>query len=126
MGKLADLAVRMVGLKALMPVKFNGTDSELVIDSGAFYGLLSPATAAALKLKLSTTDVMPYIRGVNGTTDVSLATIDEFVLGTIPIGKKVQFLVGGTDPGAGAAGLLGENILGIADTEYDLNNGIIR
>jgi tetratricopeptide (TPR) repeat protein len=124
-GKMAELPVRMVGLRALMPVKFNGSDSELVVDSGAFYSMLSPASAMEFKLKLSPTPLMRYVQGANGAADVSLATVDEFVLDTIPL-KRVQFLVGGTDPGAGAAGLLGENLLGIADAEYDLSNGVIR
>jgi tetratricopeptide (TPR) repeat protein len=125
-GKMADLPVRMVGLRALMPVKLNGSDSQLIVDSGAFYSILSPASAMALKLKLSPTSVLPYMEGVNGAFGFSLATIDDFVLDGIPLGRKWQFVVGGTDVGDGAAGLLGSNILGIADVEYDLSNGVIR
>ncbi len=125
-GKMADLPVRMLGLRALMPVKLNGTDSQLVVDSGSFYSILSPASAMALRLKLSHTSVLPYIGGVNGAFDFSLATIDEFVLDNIPLRGKWQFVVGGTDVGDGAAGLLGSNILGIADVEYDLSDGVIR
>ena len=124
--KLADLPVRVVGLTALMPVKFNGTDSQLIVDSGAFYSTLSPASAAALNLTLRPTTVISYVEGVNGTADVSLATVQDFVLDNIPLKKNWDFLVGGTDFSGGAAGLLGENILGIYDTEYDLSNGVIR
>lgn len=125
-GKVAELPVRIVGLRALMPVKFNGIDSQLVVDSGAFYSTLSPASAAALNLKLRPTALLPYIEGVNGSADVSLATVQDFVLDNIPMKKNWDFLVGGTEAGGGAAGLLGENVLGILDTEYDLSNGMIR
>jgi hypothetical protein len=63
--KLADLPVRMVGLRALMPVRFNGIDAQLVVDSGMFYSMLSPAGAAALSLKTRPTTVLSYIEGVN-------------------------------------------------------------
>ena len=125
-GKLADLPVRMVGLRALMPVKFNGIDSQLIVDSGAFYSTLSPASATALNLKLRPTTEISYIEGVNGSADVSVATVQDFVLDNIPLKKKWEFLVGGSDFGDGASGVLGENILGMEDTEYDLSNGVIR
>jgi tetratricopeptide (TPR) repeat protein len=125
-GKMADLPVRMVGLRALMPVKLNGTDSQLIVDSGTFYSILSPAAAMALNLKLSPPSVMLSMQGVNGAFGFSVATISDFVLDNIPLTGKWQFVVGGTDVGDGAAGLLGSNILGIADIEYDLSNGVIR
>ncbi len=126
MGKVADLPVRMVGLRALMPVKINGIESQLIVDSGMFYSMLTPAGAAALNLKLRPTTVISHIEGVNGSADVSLATVDDFVLDNIALRKKWDFLVGGTDLDDGASGLLGENLLGVFDTEYDLSNGIIR
>jgi tetratricopeptide (TPR) repeat protein/predicted aspartyl protease len=38
----------------------------------------------------------------------------------------VEFVVAGSDFGGGAVGLLGQNVLRIADVEYDLANGAIR
>jgi tetratricopeptide (TPR) repeat protein len=40
--------------------------------------------------------------------------------------SDVEFLVAGSDFGAGAVGLLGQNVLRIADVEYDLANGVMR
>ena len=116
----------MDGMRALMPVKLNGADTDLIVDSGAFLSLLSPAGAAQVKAKVSPTTEISSIGGVNGMTDVLGSTLDQFVLNGIPMAPHYQFLVGGTDLGAGAVGLLGENILGLADSEYDLANGIIR
>ena len=125
-GKLADLPVRMDGMRALIPVKLNGADTNLIVDSGAFLSLLSPAGAAQVKAKVTPTTEISTIGGANGMTSVSVATLDQFLLDGIPMAPHYQFLVGGTDSGAGAVGLLGENILGIEDSEYDLANGIIR
>jgi tetratricopeptide (TPR) repeat protein len=52
--------------------------------------------------------------------------VQDFVLDNIPLKKNWDFLVGGSDLGNGASGVLGENILGMDDTEYDLSNGVIR
>src|ERR1700733_4680458 len=52
LAKLAELPVTMEGLRPVVPVKINGTDSRLIVDSGAFYSMLSPGSAAELKLKL--------------------------------------------------------------------------
>lgn len=125
-GKIADLPVHMDGMRALIPVKLNGADTNLIVDSGAFLSLLSTAGATQVKAKVSPTTEMSTIGGANGMADVSVATLDQFVLDGIPMAPHYQFLVGGTDPGAGAVGLLGENILGLEDSEYDLANGIIR
>ncbi len=54
-----------------------------------------------------------------------VTTVKEFTLAGIPI-RKVQFVVGGSTFGPGVVGLLGQNVLRIADVEYDLANGAIR
>jgi tetratricopeptide (TPR) repeat protein len=124
-GKMADIPVTMRGLRALVPVKFNGADATLAVDSGAFYSLLAPASAAEYHLKVGPTPVIRMIRGVNGYASVGLTTINDFSIANIPI-PHLQFLVGGTEVGAGAAGLLGQNVLGIGDVEYDFANGALR
>jgi len=65
------------------------------------------------------------IRGVGGITEAEVTTVREFTLAGVPI-RNVQFVVGGSQPGAGAVGFLGQNVLHIADVEYDLSNGAIR
>lgn len=122
----ADLPVKIVGLRALIPVTFNGSDATMVVDSGDFYSMLSSASAMALKLKVVASPNISFVRGIRGTASVALTSVDRFVLENIPFNRKVQFLVGGTDAGNDAAGLLGQNILGVDDTEYDLANGMIR
>lgn len=126
LGKLAELPITMQGRRALVPAKLNGIDANLLVDSGSFYSMLSPASAAAYKLKVHPTTALSLTEGLNGYVSVGVTTVQSFLLANIPLGRDFQFLVGGTDVGGDAAGLLGQNILGIADTEYDLSKGIIN
>ena len=66
-----------------------------------------------------------YIKGLGGTTDASITSVKDFTLDQIPL-HNVGFLVGGSEVGDGLGGLLGRNVLGLADAEYDLANGVIR
>ena len=124
-GKIAELPVTMNGLRPIVTEKINGADAQFIADSGAFFSLISPAAAAEFKLR---TQEAPYhltLSGVGGTAAASITTVKEFTLAGIPI-HNVQFVVGGSDTGGGAVGLLGQSVLRIADVEYDLANGAIR
>jgi tetratricopeptide (TPR) repeat protein/predicted aspartyl protease len=121
---IAVLPVTMEGLRPVVPVKFNGADARLIADSGAFYSMLTPGSAAEFKLRLEAAP--PYFRvsGIGGDTEIWLTSVRDFRLADIPVGN-VQFLVGGNE-WRGVAGVLGQNVLGIADIDYDLAAGAIR
>ena len=121
LGRLAELPVTMRGLRPTVPVKINGADTYLVVDSGAFYSTISAAQAAQFKLPLQAAPYHLRLKGVGGSSDTSVATVARFALAGIVL-RNVQFIVGGSDVG----GLLGQNILKAADTEYDLANGVVR
>lgn len=126
LGKMAEFPITMHGMQPLTTAGINGTDVQFVLDSGAFYSTLSPASASALKLKTHFGPFGFYMQGVGGgRADVSIATVKTFTLAGVPL-KNVDFLVGGTDFGSGSVGLLGQNVLHIADVEYDLGNGVVR
>src|SRR6185312_11773367 len=124
-GKIAELPVTMNGLRPMVTAKINGADAQFIADSGAFYSLISPASAAEFKLHTEPAPFHLMIRGVGGITEAEVTTVREFTLAGVPI-RNVQFVVGGSQPGAGAVGFLGQNVLHIADVEYDLSNGAIR
>ena len=46
-----ELPVRMVGPRAMATVGINGTPVPLIVDSGAFFSMLTDAAAAQLKLR---------------------------------------------------------------------------
>lgn len=123
--KLTELPVTMAGLRALVPVTLNGSRWSMVLDSGAFYSMLTSETAVRLGLRLDPAPFGLVVGGVGGTAQVQVATVAQFAFANIPL-KNVQFIVGGGTPGGGAAGVLGQNLLRITDVEYDLANGVIR
>jgi tetratricopeptide (TPR) repeat protein len=124
LAKLAELPVTMEGLRPVVPVKINGIDSRLIVDSGAFYSMLSPGSAAELKLRLELPPYALRVSGIGGSTQTWVTTVKDFMLASIPV-HHVQFIVGGNEFN-GAAGVLGQNVLRIADVEYDLAAGAIR
>jgi tetratricopeptide (TPR) repeat protein len=127
--RILELPITMSSLRPTIPVKINNRDANFVLDSGAFYSMMSSATAAEYNLKLTPAPFGFRIMGVGGSTDAQIATVKEFTIVGITI-KNVEFLVGGSEvegSGVGAyAGLLGQNLLEKFDVEYDLATGAIR
>ncbi len=116
------LPVTMEGLRPMTTVKVNGKESRFILDSGAFFNFMSQAQAAQLGLSPGPLPFDFTISGIGGSAVPQLARIRTFgFLGTEL--KNVEFLVGGTDAGAG---LIGANLLALADTEYDLAAGKVR
>ena len=125
LGKLAELPVTMSGLSPIVPAKINGVDAHLIADSGAFFSLLTPAAAEKFKLHVGPAPSWLMVKGVNGDAHVSVTTVQDLAALGITL-HKIDFLVGGPQFEREADGLLGENLLGIADVEFDLANGVIR
>ena len=114
----------MNSLRPTIPVKINNGDAKFVLDSGAFYSVMSSATAAQYKLKLTPAPYGFRIMGVGGSADAKVATVKEFTIVGITL-KNIEFLVGGSEVEA-YAGVLGQNLLEKFDVEYDLASGAIR
>jgi len=95
-----------------------------MLDSGAFWSVISAAAAEQFKL-----GTRPWfgvtVQGVGGTTSASLATVKKFNLAGVEL-SNIQFVVGGSEVGSDAVGVLGQNFLEKFDVEYDLANGMIR
>jgi tetratricopeptide (TPR) repeat protein/predicted aspartyl protease len=123
LGKVADLPVTMAGDRPMIDAKFADKDARFIVDSGAFYSTLSRASAQEFGLKVS--EAAPWFRleGIGGSTSAGVAVTSDFSLAGIKL-PKVDFIVGGSD--TGTAGLLGQNILGLVDIEYDLPHGAVR
>src|SRR6185437_3690968 len=123
--KLAELPVTMASSSPLVSAGINGVDALFLADSGAFYSVISPGSAAQFKLKEGPAPVGLGVKGIRGWQAVGVTTVNQFTLAGIPF-HRVEFMVGGSELGSGAAGVLGQNVLRLADTEYDLANGAIR
>ena len=123
--KTFELPVKIIGSRAIATVGINGTDVPLVVDTGAFFSFLTEAAAQQLNLPLQRAPRGLSVRGLTGEVDVRVTTVKRMQLLNHDI-PDVEFIVGGNEPGAGAMGLLGRNVLAATDTEYDLAHGVIR
>jgi tetratricopeptide (TPR) repeat protein/predicted aspartyl protease len=123
--RMPDIPVTMSGLRPMVHTRINGQDALLVVDSGAFFSMLTPAAVQQFQL--------PYrpfpglnIQGVGGHEAGRVALVRQFSLIGGTTWDDVEFVVAGSGFGRGAVGLLGQNVLRVADVEYDLANGLIR
>ena len=121
LGRVADLPITMAGLRPLIIAQVNGKDAHFLLDSGAFYSMMSTAEAADLNLKLTVSPVALY--GVGGGTRSWLTKVQDFTFLGATF-HDVEFLVSGSE--AGPSGLIGQNLLSHFDVEYDLARGAIR
>lgn len=113
------LPVEMVGNQATTMVKINGKSTRFIIDTGASFNTMSSANAAVLGLPLQSAPFGYRITGVGGEATVQQTHVKEFGILDTTL-KNVAFIVGGTDTGEG---LLGANLLDLADLEIDLAHG---
>jgi predicted aspartyl protease/tetratricopeptide (TPR) repeat protein len=125
LGKIVEFPITMVGLRPQMTAKVNGADVRFMVDSGAFFSIISPASAAELNLSTRPTPIEFFMRGANGSASTSVTKIKDFTLGGVTI-HDIDFLVGGSQIDSGSVGVLGQNVLHYADVEYDLAQGAIR
>jgi len=123
LAKIVELPVTMSGLQPMVAAQINGVDQMFIVDSGAFFSMISRPKAAELKLSLMPLQNM-RLEGVGGEETPSETTVRAFTLVKVPL-KDVEFIVAGGGLGD-AAGLLGQNVLGLADVEYDLGGGAVR
>ena len=124
-GKLLELPVTMTGPRPLVSATINDTKVQFVLDSGAFYSIITPASADELKLITTFASPRFFLQGVTGETRTKLTRVKSLVLGGLQF-PELTFLVAGNEPGEGSIGLLGQNFLHLADVEYDLANGNVR
>jgi len=123
--RLGELPVTMHGTRPLVHARINGVDALFLADSGALFNTLTPAAAAEFKLSLTPAPWNFHLQGVGGEVRTWVTEVKTFTIFNLNI-PQVPFLVAGNDLGGGAVGLLGQNVFRIADTEYDLANGVIR
>jgi predicted aspartyl protease len=117
--------VTISGLRPLVTGTINGVDVNFVLDSGAFWSMITPAAAEQFKLPYRRPPDGLRVVGVGGRADIRFTQVKDFAL-TKTVFPDVDFMVGGNEPGANAVGLLGQNFLSLADVEYDLANSAVR
>ena len=123
LGRVAELPVAMSGTRPIITAKINNQDARFVLDSGAFYSMISVATASEFNLKLKQGPFGLRIEGIGGSVTAQVATVKDFGIAGALI-HNIEFLVGGSE--VGGAGLLGQNFLQQWDVEYDFSKGVVR
>jgi tetratricopeptide (TPR) repeat protein/predicted aspartyl protease len=124
LGKLAEFPVTMNQMSPEIVAKINGADARLVVDSGAFYSILDGGSAAALGLHVHPAPGNLIGKAVGGDVSLSVANVDNLTLPGVTL-HNIEFIVGGSHVGQ-AAGVLGRNVLQVADAEYDFADGVAR
>ncbi|MEO6800527.1 MAG: aspartyl protease family protein [Rhodanobacter sp.] len=117
--KYGTFPVEMRDGRATTMVKINGNDTRVALDTGAVFNFMSRANALSLGLKLRAAPFGLRMSGVGGTADVEFTEVKSFGILDTTL-KNIGFVVGGTDSGFG---LLGANLLDVADLEVDLAHG---
>jgi predicted aspartyl protease len=126
LAKIIELPVTVTGMRPVTTVQIDGSSTSLLVDSGAEFSTMSAPSAASLHLSTYPVDRRFEMKGiVAGVTSVNLANVRSLTVAGLSL-RDVEFLVGGSEVGGGVAGLLGQNVLHIADVEYDLAGGMIR
>lgn len=120
----ADIPVTMEGMTAIVPATINGKNARLQLDSGAFFSVIDEDAAKSAGLRLSPAGF--DAAGLGGRVAAQMTSVRQFALAGIDGGRNKAFVVVPYSHGGLAVGLLGEDILGSYDVEYDLTNGLIR
>lgn len=121
-----QVPINMDDLRPVITANINGVDARFIVDTGSFFDFLSPAAAAGLKLRLSYAPPWYQVRGIGGSSFVPrIANAKTFTVAGMSA-RDAQFLVGENDFQGGIAGIIGQNVLRIADVDYDFANGVLR
>ena len=124
MYQAGDLKVQVVGKRAMLQGAVNGQPVRVLIDTGASRSILFRAKAQALHLPM--TDAPGYrMGGAGGVTQVQLAYIGQLQLAGATV-SNFNMLSAGEGRGADFDILLGEDVLGLYDIEFDLAHGAVR
>ncbi len=123
--KQMEIPVRIVDRRPIATLTLNGVQVPMLVDSGAFFSMISASTATQLNLPLQNLPFGMQIQGYTGPISAKMTRVEKMGLLGVQL-SNVEFIVGGNELGAGIMGVLGRNILSMADTEYDLAHGAVR
>ena len=123
---MAELPINTAGLRLLTRAKIDGVEVPFIVDSGAFFSMLTPGAAARFHLPVGPVPFGFSVIGAGGQSmKIGQTRVGVFTLSGHDY-QNVLFLVGEKDWGGGAVGLIGQNVLGEAEVEYDLPHGVMR
>lgn len=119
----AAIPVTMLGMQPTVHVTLNGHDAMFLVDTGAFASALSPTAAARFHVRVFTRGTQS-VEGIDGPAFAQTARVEYVQLGGASFYDMPFLVVDGF--GRDFDGVLGRDILGQADAEYDFANGVMR
>src|SRR5690242_2553030 len=75
---IAELPVTMSGMRPMITAKINGQDARFILDSGAFFSLITGPGAAQYKLDTEPAPFNLMLEGIGGTSRAMVTTVKEF------------------------------------------------
>jgi tetratricopeptide (TPR) repeat protein/predicted aspartyl protease len=123
--RLVEFPVTMEGMSPVVAAKVNGHDARFMADTGAFFSMITPSSAAKFGLHVGPLPAWLTVVGVNGEAKAGLASVKSLTVVGAEL-KNMDFIVGGSLLDAYFDGVIGQNVLNGVDLELDLANGAIR
>ncbi|HEY2356944.1 MAG TPA: aspartyl protease family protein [Phenylobacterium sp.] len=124
--RLVEVPVTMDGLRGTVATKINGHDATFGIDTGAFFSVVATEAVAQFGMKKSAVPFGMTVRGIGGgERDAEAAIAENFTFAGAGF-KDIEFLAGGRFSSNGSVGVIGQNLMGPFDMEYDFANGAMR
>ena len=120
-----QVPITVENLRPVISADINGVKARFIVDTGSFWGVLSPAAAAQFSLPLSYAPAGLYVQGIGGSFVPKIATVATFSVAGVSA-HNAEFLVGNNDFQGGVAGILGQNLFRIADVDFDFADGVLR
>jgi tetratricopeptide (TPR) repeat protein len=126
LNKVVEIPVVLSKGHALTEGLIDGHKLSFLIDSGYSYSTIDQATAQALNLDVGPAPNNLYIKGVGGNANPRETHVKDFrVAGVgkgLGLGKRAFLVL----PTGGFAGIIGQDVLGMFDVEYDFPHGAVR
>jgi tetratricopeptide (TPR) repeat protein len=119
----AAVPVTMVGMRPTVHVMLNGHDAVFLVDTGAFASVISPAAAVRDHIRVFSRATQG-VEGIAGSAYAQTARVEAVQVGGASFYDMPFLVVDGM--GRDLDGVLGQDILGQADAEYDFANGVMR
>jgi tetratricopeptide (TPR) repeat protein len=119
------LPVTMSGHRPLVTARINDARVNFIVDSGAAHSMITPAAADQLKLVRHGPPEGLRVESIGRRGDIYTTRVERVTLEKTVV-PNVEFIVEDGEFGGDAVGLLGQDVLGMSDIEYDFADGVIR
>src|SRR5579859_1021318 len=125
LGKLVEIPVTMQGFRPYVKASINGKEATFLVDTGAFFSMVTDDAIDKFGMRHISAPLGLQVKVAGGATREARAAVAENFSFAGANFKNIEFLAGGRLDLA-TAGLIGENLIGPFDVEFDLANGVIR